>query len=243
MIDPFALDYSDNDKVTVADRLAAEIRDDPRKLDVATGFLTPSVWGIVGGPLSELGSFRLLLGKDFELAKQGREREEEDIRELVRQALVDDTQPPRLPLEEDAANMQGLIDFLARDTSDVRVWTEGFLHAKAYLLAKSVGVGSANFTAGGLQLNRELVAWRQDLGVVRQVQEWFDRLWDAPESAPYKEELIGILEADALRLAPVDPVRRADPHARRAVRDRAARLAGAGQRSSSAGSRRRRSTG
>ncbi len=194
MTDPFALDYSDNDEVTVAGRLAAEIRDDPRKLDVATGFLTPSVWAIVGGPLSELGSFRLLLGKDFELAKQGREREEEDIRDLVRQALVDDTQPPRLPLEEDAANIQGLIDLLARESSDVRVWTEGFLHAKAYLLAKSVGVGSANFTAGGLQLNRELVAWRQDLGVVRQVQGWFDRLWNAPESAPYKDELIGILE-------------------------------------------------
>lgn len=194
MTDPFALDYSDNDKVTVAERLAAEIREDPRKLDVATGFLTPSVWGIVGGALSELGSFRLLLGKDFELARQGREREEEDIRDLVRQALVDDTQPPRLPLEEDAANIQGLADFLRRDTTHVRVWTEGFLHAKAYLLAKSVGVGSANFTAGGLQLNRELVAWRQDVGVVHQVQEWFDRLWDSPEAAPYKDELIGILE-------------------------------------------------
>jgi superfamily II DNA or RNA helicase len=194
MTDPFNLDYSDNDKVTVADRLAAEIRDERAKLDVATGFLTPSVWGILGGPLTELGSFRLLLGKDFELAQQGREREEEDIRALVREALIDDTQPPRLPLEEDAANIHGLLELLRRDTSDVRVWTEGFLHAKAYLLERSVGVGSANFTAGGLQLNRELVAWRRDYGVVRQVQEWFDRLWDAPESAPYKDDLIAILE-------------------------------------------------
>ncbi len=205
MTDPFALDYSDNDKVTVAERLAAEIREDPRKLDVATGFLTPSVWGILGGPLSELGSFRLLLGKDFELAKQGREREEEDVRALVRQALVDDTQPPRLPLEDDAANVQGLLGFLRRESTDVRVWTEGFLHAKAYLLARSVGVGSANFTAGGLQANRELVAWRQDVGVVHQVQEWFDRLWNAPESAPYKEELIGILERTRFGAHPWTP--------------------------------------
>jgi superfamily II DNA or RNA helicase len=194
MTDPFTLDYSDNDKISVADRLAAEIREDATKLDVATGFLTPSAWGIMGGPLSALGAFRLLLGKDFELAQQGREREEEDIRALVAEALRDDTQPPRLPLEDDASNIRGLLDLLRRDTSDVRVWTEGFLHAKAYLLARSVGVGSANFTAGGLQLNRELVAWRQDLGVVHQVQEWFDRLWEAPESAPYKDELIGILE-------------------------------------------------
>lgn len=194
MTDPFALDYSDNDKVTVAERLVAEIRDDPRKLDVATGFLTPSVWALVGEALESLGSFRLLLGKDFELAARGREREERDVRALVREALTDDTQPPRLPLEEGAAVVQGLLGFLRRETTDVRVWTDGFLHAKAYLLAKSVGVGSANFTAGGLVANRELVAWRQDLGVVRQVQEWFDRLWNAPDSAPYKDELIAILE-------------------------------------------------
>lgn len=205
MTDPFGLSYSDNDSVNVADRLAAEIRDNKTKLDVATGFLTPSVWSIIGGPLLELDSFRLLLGKDFELAQQGREDEEADIRHLVREAIRDDTQPPELPAEQDAANIEGLVRFLRRDLADVRVWTEGFLHAKAYILAKSVGVGSANFTAGGLALNRELVAWRQDHAVVNEVQEWFDKLWKSAEAEPYKDELIETLDRSRFGAYPWTP--------------------------------------
>lgn len=205
MTDPFDLDYSDNERVTVGDRLAAEISQSPKELDVATGYLTPSVWGILGGPLSTLGSFRLLLGKDYRLAPQGRAEEEMDIRLLVRQAIQNDSQPPRLPAERDAADIQGLIDFLNRDSCDVRVWTNGFLHAKAYLLSKSVGVGSANFTAGGLQLNRELVAWRQDIGVVKQFQEWFDRLWASDAAEFYKDELIQILERTRFGTYPWTP--------------------------------------
>jgi superfamily II DNA or RNA helicase len=194
MTDPFDLDYSDNDQVTVGARLAAEIEEKPDRLDVATGYLTPSVWGVVGDSLAKLGGFRLLLGKDFELARPGRVEEEEDIRSLVRQAVQDATQPPGLPAPEEAADLEGLIDFLRRETSDVKVWTDGFLHAKAYLLAKSVGVGSANFTAGGLAGNRELVAWRQDLGVVKQIREWFERYWGSLDAVPYKDELLDILE-------------------------------------------------
>lgn len=205
MTDPFGLSYSDNDTVNVADRLAAEIRDNASKLDIATGFLTPSVWGVIGGPLLELEAFRLLLGKDFELAQQGRAQEEADIRYLVREAIRDDTQPPALPAEDDAANIEGLVRFLRQDCTDVRVWTEGFLHAKAYILAKSVGVGSANFTSGGLRLNRELVAWRQDVGVVKEVQGWFDKLWSAPESSSYKDELIEILERSRFGSYPWTP--------------------------------------
>jgi hypothetical protein len=205
MTDPFGLSYSDNDSVNVADRLAAEIRDNGSQLDVATGFLTPSVWSIIGGPLLELGSFRLLLGKDFEMMQQSREDEEADIRHLVREAIRDDTQPPELPAEQDAANIEGFVRFLRQDLADVRVWAEGFLHAKAYILAKSVGVGSANFTAGGLALNRELVAWRQDHAVVKEVQGWFDRLWEAPDAEPYKDELIQILERSRFGAYPWTP--------------------------------------
>ncbi len=194
MTNPFDLEYSDNDQVTVGDRLAAEIEERPERLDVATGYLTPSVWAVVGEALSKLGAFHLLLGKDFELAKRGRAEEEEDVRTLVRQAIRHDSEPPGLPVPEEAAALEGLIEFLRRDTSDIKVWTDGFLHAKAYVMARSVGVGSANFTAGGLAGNRELVAWRQDIGVVRQFQGWFDRLWGSPFAAPYKDELIDLLE-------------------------------------------------
>ena len=190
-----ALDYSDNERSRVADRLRAEIEDDSTRLDVATGYLTPSVWGVLGASLRKLKRFRLLLGRDFELdARRPRREVEQEIEGLVQDALRADLEATPLPTAEEAADVAGWLGFLARSDEevDVRVWPEGFLHAKAYLLEGSAGVGSANFTAGGLMHNRELVSWRQDRPVVRALRDWFERHWE--KSAPYKQELIRILE-------------------------------------------------
>ena len=96
----------------------------------------------------------------------------------------------------DASTVREFISFLERDTVEVRAWRGGgFLHAKAYVLDSSVGVGSANFTAGGLTHNRELVMWRQDDAVVRELRDWFERYWDDPTSVDYKPDLIEALRA------------------------------------------------
>lgn len=188
-----AVDYSDNEISTVAEHLREEITRDPSVLDVATGYLTPSVWGEVGERLRTVGRFRLLLGKDYELIHETRDEAETQIQAMVRLALRTELQAMPLPTRAEAADVQGWLEYLSRpdDEVDVRVWSDGFLHAKAYLLANSAGVGSANFTAGGLVRNRELVTWRQDRVVVEALREWFERHWQRAQ--PYKEELRAIL--------------------------------------------------
>lgn len=201
--------YSDNERVSVAERLRDGILRDPSSYDVATGYLTPSVWSVLGDVLITVQHFRLLLGKDFELAEQGRQVQEASIQARVRQVLATEASAENLiqvamtkelesvplPTPEEADAVRGWLTFLDRpdEEVDVRVWPEGFLHAKAHLLSHTAGVGSANFTFAGLTTNKELVAWREDRSVVSELHEWFEDHWDRAQ--PYKAELRAILEA------------------------------------------------
>lgn len=195
LTDVLRLPYADNEQVKIADRLAQEVGEDAAKhLDVATGYLDARVWEVAGAALQPLRRFRLLLGKDHQLAPD-RKAAERSIRDLVRVALLGDAQAARLPTPAEAEAVRALLNFLRRpdEEVDVRVWREGFLHAKAYLLTGSVGVGSANFTRAGLWSNKELVAWRQDRDKVAEFRDWFDAHW--ADSEPYKAELCDLLAA------------------------------------------------
>jgi superfamily II DNA or RNA helicase len=202
--DPLAPSYSDNHRLTVGDRLSAEIAADPTRLHVVSGYFSPTVWTAVGPALERLTEFRLLIGKDHELVRLAPGKEAEQISLLVRAAIRRETEPQGLADRDDAERLAALIAFLERQRERgygevVRLWQgKGFLHAKAYILAGSVGIGSANFTYGGLCANRELVGWRQDRAVVSEVQQWFDGYWKDPESVDYTDELINILRATPL---------------------------------------------
>jgi len=195
--------YSDNDVASVAERLAAEIDKDPSRLDIATGYFEPSAWSAVGAALSKLTSFRLLMGKDHELDKLSPTGESANVEALVKASIQNDTEPEGLVTKEQAAAVAELIAFLEAKGADgdevVKLWRgEGFLHAKAYILAGSMGIGSANFTYSGLQRNRELVGWRQDYAEVDQVRKWFEAYWDHPDTADYTAELIKALQETPL---------------------------------------------
>lgn len=201
--DVLGLSYTDNDRVTVARRLAAEIGTDASRLWVASGYFAVSVWSALGEALSQLDDFRLLLGKDYQLTGTDVSKQETHIAELVRQALVAETSRPHLPARSEAEEVAELIGFLRRHHADgrevVKLWGDhDFLHAKAYILAQSVGIGSANFTGSGLTSNRELVGWRQDRAVVEEVAQWFEALWNDEAARDYTEELIDILQASPL---------------------------------------------
>ena len=201
--DILGLSYTDNDRVTVAQRLAAEIGGDPKRLWVASGYFAVSVWAALAEALGKLDEFRLLLGKDYQLTGTDVSREEAHIAELVRQALTKETTQPRLPARSEAEQVAQLIEFLSRHHADdkpvVKLWGDhDFLHAKAYILAHSVGIGSANFTGSGLTHNRELVGWRQDRAVVDEVAGWFEALWNDESANDYTDELIEILRASPL---------------------------------------------
>jgi superfamily II DNA or RNA helicase len=199
---PRALDkaYADNEFVTVAERINAEVADNhPDRLWIASGYLAVTVWDSVGRALESIGDFRLLLGKDWQSAALSAGDESADIATLVKQAIQDESQPPRLPDRMDAEIVAAFVRFLEGDNVQVKAWRgDGFLHAKAYLFDRSVGVGSANFTFAGFNTNRELVMWREDRPVVSDIADWFLRYWDDPESMEYKAELVDALRATRL---------------------------------------------
>lgn len=202
-IDTLALSYSDNHRLTVGERLTGEIGADPARLWVASGYFAPSVWQAVGAALERLDEFRLLLGKDFELANLERAHEESRIAELVAQAIKLETEPPGLVSRDEAEHVAALVSFLERHAERgepvVKLWEgEGFLHAKAYILRGSVGIGSANFTGSGLTRNRELVGWRQDRQPVAEAAEWFEGYWQDERSRDYTRDLIDTLRATPL---------------------------------------------
>lgn len=201
--DPLRVSYTDNQRIKVAERLAAEIEMDPARLWVASGYFAPSAWAVLGEALGQLDEFRLLLGKDLQLANLERPHEEARIADLVRQAIRNETELPTLASRDEAENVATLIAFLerhqARGEPVVKLWEGDFLHAKAYLLRQSVGIGSANFTASGLTHNHELVGWRQDRDVVAEVEAWFKGYWDDEERArDYTDELVALLRAAPL---------------------------------------------
>src|SRR6202043_3848407 len=58
---------------------------------------------------------------------------------------------------------------------------------------EGVIAGSANFTRGGLQHNRELDIVQYQPNVVALAEAWFDELWEHAED--YRERLVEILTA------------------------------------------------
>ena len=196
--------YSDNDVYGVGERLAAEIERDPKRLDVASGYFAASLWSVIGKQLDQVEKFRLLLGKDHELNELSTSEESANVEDLVQLAIAGESQPSGLVSKSDAEKVAGLISFLESqaeksDDEIVRLWQgEGFLHAKAYILDESVGIGSANFTYRGLRSNRELVGWRQDRSAVDEVREWFEKFWADQNSIEYTDELIDALKATPL---------------------------------------------
>src|SRR5436309_3399499 len=110
--DALSLSYTDNQRVTIADRLAAEIAEDPLRLWVASGYFAPSAWRVLGEALEKLSEFRLLLGKDYELANLERGHEEARIADLVRQAIRRETEPPGLATRDEAEGVAALVAFL-----------------------------------------------------------------------------------------------------------------------------------
>lgn len=179
------------------DSLAEKLRD-PVELSIATGYFNPGGFQQIAGHLGRVSRVRLLLGAEpisppripvrsidkdprgpafqHRLVQQTLEEEEKGIRadrNLLEFSHQTDT------------TIRRLLEFLASGKVEVRRYEKGFLHGKAYIFATDEGViaGSSNFTAAGLTTNLELNLGQYQPGVVGQVADWFDRLWQ--ESVPY----------------------------------------------------------
>lgn len=170
---------------------------EPFDLAIATAYFNPGGFELLATQLERAGSVRLLLGAepDSDLARvrhlsrevapsraEGR-RLEDALRTLEGEVIAD-----RNLLgftEESDALLERLIGWLDRENVEVRRYVRRFLHGKTFLVTTNDDgaiAGSSNFTYAGLAVNVELNLGQYQPGVVRQVREWFDELWEDSET-------------------------------------------------------------
>ncbi|HVB23046.1 MAG TPA: helicase-related protein [Ktedonobacteraceae bacterium] len=157
---PFVIDNQQHKMSDVLNELLRQHRG--RSLDIATAYFNVGGWQLLRGGLANLGNVRLLLGDEPEAGLELGLREvgAKPVRGLIRDLAGANFNEQTLRVVED------LIAFLRQDHVQVRLYTQGFLHAKCYLFYSGGGfahflplaaiVGSSNFTRAGLQTNKEL---------------------------------------------------------------------------------------
>ena len=177
------------------------------RLDIASAYFNVGGYSLLADSLDQLNGARLLLGAEptppekrpralgdesarperaararLQRALEGHERDLTTDRDLLGFSVEADTAVRRL------------VGWLRSGDVQVRRLEGRFLHGKAYLVSdRSHGVmaGSSNFTRAGLSTNLELNLGNYSPHVVRQVQEWFEELWD--EASDY--DLAALFEA------------------------------------------------
>ena len=162
---PFVIDNQSVKAADVLNRLLRECAGCP--VDVASAYFSVTGYRLLSQALQGAGAFRLLLGAEPQGGQDVGLRPDPAATlgllrgELERQAFD----------EETLRLVENLIAFLRTDKTQVRLFAEGFLHAKAYIFHKdrvrpdnlddrlrpyAAMVGSSNFTGPGLSTNREL---------------------------------------------------------------------------------------
>lgn len=194
-------DYTDNEKHFLHQVLANIIHEhEQKRLDIATGFFSPNVWALLQSSFEKLDNLRLIIGKQPEAQL---DRKGLDLVKFFKKQL-------RSELESEAFNPQNaqlidsLIAFLKRDSVQVRLFDDPFLHAKAYIFDSFTIVGSSNLTLNGMSHNSELnTVTKQDFYAKCLRDEWYNRFWD--KSKEYKSDLIDVLEKSKFGKHPYTP--------------------------------------
>ncbi len=195
--------------------LAATYKE-PVSVAIATGYFHPAALALLADQLRETKGLRLLLGAEPTAPPKIPRRKPGDKRgpayeagrinaalQAVESGLHEDRDILGFSQEADET-IKKLLDFLASDKIEVRRYSHGFLHGKAYLFSDHEGegegviAGSSNLTPAGLTSNRELNLGHYEPRVVNQVAAWFEDLWG--ESEDY--DLAAIYAA---RFLPYDP--------------------------------------
>lgn len=169
---------------------------------IATAYINPAGFALLADELEQVPRVRLLLGAEPQQdAVRALAAQDADYDDRVSEAL--DNHEAWLKSERDAMGFdrkttleaQRMVQWLREQTVDgevrveVRRYTEGFLHGKAYIsddeTMPAVLAGSSNMTYAGLHLNAELNLGYPagDAHHSAHVVDWFDHYWE--QSDPY----------------------------------------------------------
>ncbi len=162
---PFVIDNQHHRLADALNELIGQTAGKP--FDIATAYFSVSGYRLVKEGLHQVGVFRLLLGAEPHAGVDVGLRANA---EALKKRLQGDLEAE--PFTEATLQLiEELIAFLRADKVQVRLYDEGFLHAKAYLFHQDIVgpqnpddrlrpfaaiVGSSNFTGPGLVSNKEL---------------------------------------------------------------------------------------
>ncbi len=177
-------DFIDNEGFTLAEALDLLLRSQPRA-DIASGYFNLEGYALVREALEAVPRLRLLLSK-AQGASEGELYPAGFRQDLARAELV----------RRNRELARALVGLLKRPEVEVRLYTRGFFHGKAYIFEDVAIIGSSNFTRAGLTANTELNSVHKQRYAAQAAREWFERFWAKAED--YKEELIRLLEESKL---------------------------------------------
>ena len=181
-----------------------ELKEPPR-IDVATAYFNVGGFELLADELERTGGTRLLLGVEppaIDGARRIVARPLDKGTLMARLMTAKRFQEQQLFTDRDLlgftitadSRARRLIEWLERDGVEVKRYSKGFLHGKAFVVESgdhAVIAGSANFTYAGLHENLELALGVYSPSIVKQAVAWFGDIWDASEpydlAAIYKE--------------------------------------------------------
>lgn len=162
---------------------------------IATAYINPGGFALLADELEQAPRIRLLLGAEPEQETLRRLSESEEVEYEERLDRALDTHLDWLRAERDVmgfdreitASAQRMVEWLQSRTPDgmarveVRRYTDGFLHGKAYIadhpVLPGVIAGSSNFTFAGLSRNAELNLGYPTGEHTSRVVDWFEHYW------------------------------------------------------------------
>lgn len=198
------------DRVNELFRMLRENKVSPPPLAIATAYINPGGFSLLADELEQAPRVRLLLGAEPEqnsvrAVSAHDATKDSRISVAIEQhddwlAKERDTMGFARQPDADARRMVKWLRGLDRDQRakvEVRRYTSGFLHGKAYIVedpaTQAAIAGSSNMTYAGLALNAELnLGTGGGTHAAAKVHEWFEGFWAASE--PYDlAELYGRL--------------------------------------------------
>jgi superfamily II DNA or RNA helicase len=169
---------------------------EPPPIWIASAYFNPGGFRLLADELEKLGAVRLLLGAEPEVdegrhvrplaAGRGRQARRQQVQRALEGHIRDlevDRNLVGFTREADA-DARRLVAWLREHPVEVRRFTGGFLHGKAFIVAGSIPhvmAGSSNFTFAGLARNRELNLGQYDPAAVGSVLAWYEELWGQSE--------------------------------------------------------------
>ena len=176
------------------------LRDEP-EVSIATAYINPAGFNLLADELEKAPRIRLLLGAEPEQALiQASVQGEKGVEKRIQEATADHDAWLRRERDLTGFSQEALseaermvawlknVDPEGQARVEVRRFTKGFLHGKAYISSSpgmdGVLAGSSNMTYAGLKLNAELnlgyPAGDQQHG--KKIVDWFDEYWADSET-------------------------------------------------------------